>query len=273
MSGAAASGAPADAAELPVVLLCGGQGTRLREETGVRPKPMIEIGGRPLLWHIMSAYAAMGCREFVLCLGYKGQLIKDYFWHYRLENSDVTLDLGGADVTWHDRHLQDDWRVTLADTGAAAMTGARLARVRRYLGDRSFFLTYGDGVSDVDLGALLDHHRKGDRLVTDTGVHPPSRFGELRVGDDEVVRDFIEKPQLEREVVNGGFFVMEPGVFDYVADDEACVLEREPLERLTADDQLVVYRHDGFWQCMDTYRDLSLLEHLWAAGDAPWRVW
>ncbi len=262
-----------DLGEVPVVLLCGGQGTRLREETGVRPKPMIEIGGRPILWHIMKGYAAAGCREFVLCLGYKGQLIKDYFWHYRLQNSDVTLDLGDGGITWHGDHLEHDWRVTLADTGELAMTGARLARVRRHIGDRSFFLTYGDGVGDVDLAALLRRHRAHGRLVTVTGVHPPSRFGELRADDDEVVRDFIEKPNLEQEVVNGGFFAMEAGVFDYLSKDDGCVLEREPLERLVADDQLVVFRHRGFWQCMDTYRDLRLLEDLWADGKAPWRTW
>jgi glucose-1-phosphate cytidylyltransferase len=261
------------AADLPVVLLCGGQGTRLREETGVRPKPLIEIGGRPILWHIMKGYAAAGCREFVLCLGYKGELIKDYFWHYQLRNSDVTLDLGSGEIAWHNQHLATEWQVTMADTGELAMTGARLARVRHYLGDRPFFLTYGDGVADVDLDGLLRHHRSHRRLVTITGVHPPSRFGELRAGTDEIVRDFIEKPQLEREVVNGGFFVMEPGVFDYVFDEDHCVLEREPLERLAADDQLVVYGHDGFWHCMDTYRDLTLLEELWSDGKAPWRTW
>jgi glucose-1-phosphate cytidylyltransferase len=260
-------------AELPVVLLCGGLGTRLREETGVRPKPLIEIGGRPILWHIMKGYAAAGCEEFVLCLGYKGQLIKDYFWHYRLENSDVTLDLGGSgDVIWHNHHLETSWRVTLADTGALAGTGARLAKVRRYLGDRPFFLTYGDGVSDVDLDGLLAFHRSHGRLVTVTGVNPPSRFGELRADGGGVVRDFIEKPHLEGELVNGGFFVMEPGVFDYLSDDDGCVLERDPLERLAADGQLVVRPHPGFWQCMDTYRDLELLEGLWRQAP-PWKIW
>ena len=260
--------------ELPVVLLCGGLGTRLREETGVRPKPLIEIGGRPILWHIMKGYAAAGCEEFVLCLGYKGQLIKDYFWHYRLQNSDVTLDLGvTGDVIWHNHHLETSWRVTLADTGALAGTGARLAKVQRYLGDRPFFLTYGDGVSDVDLDQLLAFHRSHGRLVTVTGVNPPSRFGELRADGAGVVRDFIEKPHLEGELVNGGFFVMEPGVFDYLSDDDGCVLERDPLERLAADGQLVVHPHHGFWQCMDTYRDLELLEGLWQQKDPPWKVW
>jgi glucose-1-phosphate cytidylyltransferase len=260
-------------ADLPVVLLCGGLGTRLREETGVRPKPLIEIGGRPILWHIMKGYAAAGCEEFVLCLGYKGQLIKDYFWHYRLQNSDVTLDLGGSgDVIWHNHHLETSWQVTLADTGLTAGTGARLARVRRYLGDRRFFLTYGDGVSDVDLPGLLDFHCSHGRLVTVMGVNPPSRFGELRADPGGVVRDFIEKPHLEGELVNGGFFVMEPGAFDYLSADDGCVLERDPLERLAADGQLVVHPHGGFWQCMDTYRDLELLEGLWRE-DPPWKVW
>jgi glucose-1-phosphate cytidylyltransferase len=258
--------------DLPVVILCGGLGTRLREETVVRPKPMIEIGGRPILWHIMKSYATAGCREFILCLGYKGQLIKDYFWHYRLQNADVTLELGG-DVTWHNRHLEDDWRVTLADTGEAAGTGARLARVRRYVGDRRFFLTYGDGVADVDFDDLLEHHDDHGRLVTVTGIHPPSRFGELRSDDDGVVRSFIEKPQLENELVNGGFFVMEPGMFDYVSESDECTLEREPLDRLASDNQLVVHPHRGFWQCMDTYRDLERLEGLWRDGKAPWRTW
>ena len=259
-------------ADLPVVILCGGLGTRLREETVVRPKPMIEIGGRPILWHIMKSYAAAGCREFILCLGYKGQLIKDYFWHYRLQNSDVTLDLGG-DVTWHNRHLEDDWRVTLAETGETAGTGARLARVRRYVGDRRFFLTYGDGVADVDLDGLVEHHVGHGRLVTVTGIHPPSRFGELRSDGDGIVRSFIEKPQLENELVNGGFFVMQPGVFDYVSEADECTLEREPLDRLAGDDQLVVHPHEGFWQCMDTYRDLERLEGLWRDGKPPWRTW
>lgn len=260
-------------ADLPVVLLCGGLGTRLREETGVRPKPLVEIGGRPILWHIMKGFSAGGCEEFVLCLGYLGQLIKDYFWHYQLQNSDVTLDLGGSgEVVWHNRHLETSWRVTLSDTGLAAGTGARLAKVRRYLGERRFFLTYGDGVSDVDLERLLAFHCDHGRLVTVTGVNPPSRFGELRADGDGVVRTFIEKPQLGGELVNGGFFVMEPGVFSYLSEEDGCVLEREPLERLADDGQLVVYPHHGFWQCMDTYRDLQLLEGLWRERP-PWKVW
>jgi len=258
---------------LTTMILCGGLGTRLREETEYRPKPMVEIGGRPILWHIMNLYAFHGHSEFVLCLGYKGDRIKDYFLNYEAHQSDFTIELGRSHaITYHDSHAQDGWKVTLADTGLMTQTGARVKRASRYVcGDR-FLLTYGDGLANVDISALLAFHEQQGKLATVTGIVPISRFGELLTDGDRVVR-FNEKPVAQTGLVSGGFFVFERGALDYLTDLEACVLEREPLERLAADGQLAVYRHRGFWQCMDTYRDVQQLNQLWDTGQPPWKVW
>ncbi len=254
-----------------VVILCGGQGTRMREETEFRPKPMVEIGGRPLLWHLMKHYAGHGFADFVLCLGYRGAMVKDYFLNYRPLASDVTVDLRTGGVTY-ETDRPEDWRVTLADTGEDAMTGARVKRVARYLGDHDLFLcTYGDGLADVDLQALVAFHRSHGRLATVTGVNPPARFGRLGL-DGDAVSDFAEKP-VEDGRISSGFFVFSRAVLDHLSADATCVLEREPLQRLATAGELRMYRHDGFWQCADTIRDVELLRGLWAAGTAPWRTW
>jgi glucose-1-phosphate cytidylyltransferase len=254
-----------------VVLLCGGQGTRMREETEFRPKPMVEVGGRPLLWHIMKSYAHHGFSDFVLCLGYRGQMIKRYFFDYQLLNSDVTFDLqtGAAEFSGAGG---DAWRVTCADTGDGSMTGARVKRIEPYLGDSDLVLvTYGDGLADIDLSDLVDFHRSHGRMATVTGVHAPARFGQL-VADGGWVRQFAEKPT-ETGWINGGFFVFDRAFFDRLSPHPACVLEHEPLERLAADGELAVYHHDGYWQCADTLRDVELLRALWDGGSAPWRTW
>jgi glucose-1-phosphate cytidylyltransferase len=257
---------------MKTIILCGGLGTRLREETEYKPKPMVEIGGRPILWHIMKRYAAFGHKDFILCLGYKGEVIKDYFYNYQLRTSDVTVTLGRSQsVEFHNTHPEEGWKVTLVETGANAMTGARIKRAAKHLGGEPFMLTYGDGVADVDIPALLDFHKKHGRIATVTGVHPPSRFGEL-VTQGERVLDFSEKPQTHQGAINGGFFVMNPAALDYLADDDACILEKQPLENLAREGELMVYQHKGFWQCMDTFRDLQLLNKLWDSGEAPWRA-
>ncbi len=257
---------------MKAVLLCGGQGTRMREETEFRPKPMVEIGGRPILWHIMKLYAAADVREFVLCLGYRGAMIKDYFLHYHAQNSDISLDLASGDVHLHRRH-REDWRVTLVDTGLDSMTGARVKRIAPYIGEDDVFLcTYGDGLADIDIAALIAFHRSHGHLATVTGVTPPSRFGRL-VADGSTVNTFAEKPVDGDEQINGGFFVFDRRVLDRLGDDPSCVLEREALEDLARDRQLRVYEHRGFWQCADTVRDVELLRALWKDGTAPWRVW
>lgn len=254
---------------VPVVILCGGQGIRLREQTERRPKPMIEIAGRPMLWHLMRFYASHGFNDFVLCLGYLGDVIKRYFLDFAALESDFTVDLSApGKIAYHHRE-QVDWRVTCVDTGAEAMTGARLARVARYLECDDFMLTYGDGLADVDLGDLLAFHRAHGRLATVTGVRPPGRFGELQTDTTSVVR-FREKP-VDGARINGGFFVFKRRFLDHVRDDDACVLERDPLERVAHDGELQMFAHDGFWQCLDTYRDLLKLELAWNGGDAPWR--
>jgi glucose-1-phosphate cytidylyltransferase len=254
-----------------VVLLCGGQGTRMREETEFRPKPMVEVGGRPLLWHIMKTFGQAGLRDFVLCLGYRGQMIKQYFLDYQLHSSDVTFDLAGGGVEYGPRSAED-WRVTCADTGEQSMTGARVKRVEPYLDDAELVLvTYGDGVADLDVAELIAFHRSHGRLATVTGVHAPARFGQL-AGDGIWVRQFAEKP-LETGWINGGFFVFEREVLELLSPDPACVLEHEPLEWLASHGQLAVYRHEGYWQCADTLRDVELLRRLWDSGQAPWRTW
>lgn len=255
---------------MKAVILAGGLGSRLAEETTVRPKPMVEIGGRPILWHIMSIYASYGFNEFVVALGYKGEVIKDYFLNFYALNNDLTIDLGTGRTIIHDGN-QPNWRIHLVDTGLRTQTGGRIKRLARWIGKETFMLTYGDGVADVDLRRLVDFHRSHGKLATVTAVRPPARFGGLSFDGDLVVR-FVEKPQTGEGWINGGFFVLEPGVLDYIEGDDT-VWEREPLERLAADGQLVAYKHAGFWQPMDTLREKQLLEALWESGKAPWRIW
>lgn len=257
---------------LDVVILCGGQGTRLREETEFKPKPLVEIGGHPILWHIMKHYRVHGLRDFILCLGYKGDLIKDFFLNYNAHRSDFTVDLASGAVTSLAHEAGLDWRVTLADTGVDALTARRLVLAAKYLRGDTFFATYGDGISNVDLDALYDHHKRSGKLATVTAVHPSSRFGELQL-DGNVVSTFKEKPQTNEGWINGGFFVFERRALDRVPADTNVALESGLLEQLAQDGQLSVYRHEGFWQCMDTYREMLLLNEMWQEGNAPWKTW
>jgi len=259
---------------MKVVILCGGKGTRLREETEYRPKPMVPIGDRPILWHIMKIYAAHGFKEFVLCLGYKGELIKEFFRNYLWNTCDVTLSLGRrADVRFHGHHDEEDWTITLADTGAESMTAWRIRSIDRHLGDdERFLLTYGDGVGDVPVPAVIAAHRASGKLCTLTAVHPPGRFGELSLRD-ATVAGFNEKPQAEGGYINGGFMVCERGLIAELPDDPGVMLEQGPLQRLAASGRLGAYRHHGFWQPMDTFQEFALLKRLWATGQAPWKIW
>jgi glucose-1-phosphate cytidylyltransferase len=253
-----------------VVILAGGYGTRLAEETEIKPKPMVDIGGRPILWHIMKLYSAFGHNDFIVCLGYKGYVIKEYFSNYFLHMSDVTFDLRSNSMTVH-HNAAEPWSVTLIDTGAATQTGGRLKRVREHLGDATFAMTYGDGVADIDLDALLEFHRSQGARATVTAVRPPARFGALEV-DESRVTAFHEKPLGDGGWISGGFFILEPAVIDLIEGD-ATAWEREPLEALAAAGQLAAFQHGGFWHPMDTLRDKLFLENLWASGNAPWNLW
>lgn len=252
---------------MKVVILAGGFGTRLSELTGEIPKPMVPIGQRPILWHIMNHYAKYGYKEFVLALGYKAEIIKYFFLNYPTLNSDFTIDMRTGDVDWHNR-VNEDWKVTLVDTGLKSMTGGRLRRLKSILADEPFLLTYGDGVSDVDIKALVDFHNTSNKMVTVTTVHPGARFGELDIEQNEV-RSFKEKPQTTQGWINGGFFVIEPEFLNLISSDDT-ILEKEPLESVALDGQLSAFKHEGFWQCMDTVRDRNYLEDLWVKGKAPW---
>jgi glucose-1-phosphate cytidylyltransferase len=252
------------------VILAGGYGTRISEESHLKPKPMIEIGGKPILWHLLKIYTAHGITDFVICGGYREYVIKEYFSNYFLHMSDVTFDMAGNTMEIH-RRRAEPWRVTLVDTGLATMTGGRLKRVREYVADGTFCMTYGDGLADVDIGKLVAFHRASGKLATVTAVQPAARFGALGIDGDSVGR-FEEKPRGEGNWVNGGFFVLEPAVIDYVEGD-ATIWERAPLERLAAEGQLAAYRHEGFWSAVDTLRDKNHLEEVWASGAAPWKVW
>ena len=250
---------------MKVVILCGGKGTRMREETEFRPKPMVEIGERPILWHIMKAYARSGFNDFVLCLGYKGEIIKEYFYHYAVRNCNLTVNLRDGSASFYGRESIPDWRITMVETGAETMTGARIKRIEPYIDGDTFFLTYGDGVTDLNIKNVLEFHESHGRIGTVTGVSPPSRYGELHIEKNRVL-SFKEKPERAEGSINGGYFVFSRDFFAYLDEKEDCVLEREPLERLAGDDQLRVYHHSGFWQCMDTYRDYKFLESLWRSG-------
>jgi glucose-1-phosphate cytidylyltransferase len=252
------------------VILAGGLGTRISEETTNRPKPMVELGGRPVLWHIMKTYAAHGINDFIVCCGYKGYVIKEYFANYALHASDITFDMRDRTMQVHST-AAEPWTVTLVDTGEATMTGGRLLRVRKYLGDEPFCFTYGDGLSDVDIRAVIDHHLRSGALATMTTVQPPGRFGAIRFDEKKII-GFDEKPQGDGAWINGGYFVLSSGVFAYLEGDET-VWERQPLERLAAEGKLSAFVHRGFWQPMDTLRDKQQLEELWSSGAAPWKVW
>jgi len=257
---------------MKAVILAGGTGTRISEETNLRPKPMIEIGGKPILWHIMKMYSAHGIREFIICCGYKGYVIKEYFANYFLHTSDVTFDMTNNQMEVHHRYAEP-WRVTLVDTGEQTMTGGRLRRVAPYLKDEeAFCFTYGDGVSNVDITKLIEFHREHQLKATLTAVFPPGRFGALDINSDQRVVSFKEKPKGDGAMINGGFFVLSPKVIDLLVDDST-VWENQPLEKLAESGQLKAFKHEGFWQPMDTLRDKNLLEEFWARGNAPWKVW
>ncbi|MCM8763865.1 MAG: glucose-1-phosphate cytidylyltransferase [Candidatus Omnitrophica bacterium] len=257
---------------MKVVILCGGRGTRMEEETEIRPKPMVEIGGKPILWHIMKIYSHYGFDDFILCLGYKGKIIKEYFLNYQVMNSDFTLKLDRGDLTFYNETSEKNWQITFVDTGENAQTGARVKRIEKYVDGDLFMLTYGDGVASINIDDLLKFHKSHRKIGTVTGVHPSSRFGDLVIRGDQVV-EFGEKPQVKNGFINGGFFVFNREFFQYLRDDDDCYMEREPLENLAKDGQLKVYLHEDFWQCMDTRRELDILNKLWASGNPPWKVW
>jgi glucose-1-phosphate cytidylyltransferase len=260
---------------MKVVILCGGRGTRLREETEFRPKPMLPIGNRPILWHIMKTYAHYGHRDFILCLGYKGDMIRDYFRNYLWNTCDATLRLGiEPEIRFHTRHDEEDWSVTLADTGENSMTAYRVRLIEKYLGDDdAFLLTYGDGVGNIDINGSIEFHRRSGQICAMTAVHPPGRFGELGLDETGRVQGFNEKPQAEGGFINGGYMVCSRRIFGYLPEDPGVMLEQDPMRRLTAEGELGAFRHEGFWQPMDTFQEFTLLNSLWEKGNAPWKVW
>lgn len=256
---------------MKVVILAGGFGTRLSEETVLKPKPMIEIGGKPILWHIMKIYSAQGYNDFVICLGYKGYVIKEYFANYFLHQSDVTFDIANNKMEIHNTNA-DPWKVTLVDTGLNTMTGGRVKRIKDYINNEPFMLTYGDGVGDVDIPSLVDFHKKNNALVTVTSVQPSGRFGTLNISNESKVNAFEEKPKGERGWINGGFFVCDPSVIDYI-DNDTTIWERKPMETIANQGKMFAYIHEGYWKCMDTLRDKNELESTWEDQNCPWRVW
>lgn len=267
---------PLNPADVPVVILCGGMGTRLREASEKLPKPLVDIGGKPILWHIMKTYSEHGFRRFVLCLGYKSELIKRYFLELREQTSDFTLDLAGdQQPQYHGNAVEEDWEITFVETGLETGTGGRIKKVADYVAGDVFALTYGDGIGDVDLGAELRHHVRHGRVATVTGVHPTSRFGEIHVDEDaSQVTEFNEKPTLATGWVSGGFFLFNRSfVDDYLTDEPSLLLEKDPLQRVARDGQLTIFAHDGFWAGMDTFRDWTELNRVWDLGEAPWKVW
>ncbi len=256
---------------MKVVILAGGLGTRISEESIIKPKPMVEIGGKPILWHIMKIYSRFGYNDFVVCLGYKGYVIKEYFANYFMHNSNVTYDLQGNNVEIHDS-VCEPWKITLVDTGDETMTGGRIKRVERFIDGNEFMLTYGDGVADIDIGQLVNFHHQHGRKATLTSVMPPGRFGIIDFGADNSINKFVEKPKADGSWINAGFFVLNKDVFDYI-DGDGCTWERAPLERLAQEGQLMSYKHHGFWQAMDTLRDKNILNDMWNKGNAPWKIW
>ncbi|MDD4347481.1 MAG: glucose-1-phosphate cytidylyltransferase [Opitutales bacterium] len=257
---------------MKVVILAGGLGTRISEETDIKPKPMIEVGGKPILWHIMKLYSHYGFNEFVICAGYKAYSIKDFFYHYYMHSSDMTIDMSTNEVTFHHSHAEH-WKVTVVDTGLNSMTGGRIKRVQPYIGDESFMLTYGDGVSNVNIQSLVDYHKVSGKLATLTAVQPSGKFGALQLSQSSEVTSFMEKPKGDGSWINGGFFVCEPDVFSYITEDDSCIWERGPMESLSRDGQLGAYKFSGFWKPMDTLRDKLELSEMWDNGNAPWKVW
>lgn len=258
---------------MKVVILAGGLGTRIREETEYRPKPMVQIGTKPILWHIMKIYDHFGFHDFIICLGYKGAVIKDYFLHYEVMNSDFTVNLGNRNnITLHNDHTERNWNVTLAETGEKSQTGSRVKKIEQYIGEDTFMLTYGDAVADIDIEKLLAFHHSHGKIGTVTGVHQPSRFGELCI-ESQCVKRFSEKPQTNEGFVSGGFFVFNKKFFSYLNDTDECVLEKDSIEKLSADNQLMIYKHEGFWQCCDTFRELEILNNLWTHLNPPWKLW
>ncbi len=260
---------------MKVVILCGGKGTRLREETEYRPKPMVPIGNRPILWHIMKTYAAHGHKDFILCLGYKGEMIKDFFRNYLWMTSDVSLRLGRLPkIKFHNRHDEEDWNVTLVDTGDNSMTAHRLKQIQPHIArGETFLFTYGDGLSDLDINSVVKEHKRAKKICTVSAVHPVGRFGALNIDTDGVIHTFVEKPQVEQAYVNGGYMVCDYKIFNYLPDDPAVMFEHKPITDLVRDGQLHSYRHEGFWQPMDTYQEMQHLNQLWADGKAPWKIW
>lgn len=257
---------------MKVVILAGGMGTRISEESHLKPKPMIEIGDAPILWHIMKYYSSYGFHDFIICCGYKGYAIKEYFADYYLHRSDITFDFSDNNKMFIHNNVAEPWKVTLVDTGLHTMTGGRLKRVREYLGDETFMMTYGDGLSDVDLSHLLRFHREHGKTATLTAIQPGGRYGVLDIDGEQTVRRFAEKAREDGGWINGGFMVLEPKIFSYIEGDKT-FLEKEPLEKLAHDGELAAYRHEGFWKCMDTMRDKGMLEQLWETGQAPWKRW
>ncbi len=257
---------------MKVVLLAGGLGTRISEETDVKPKPMVEIGGMPILWHIMKLYSHYGFSDFVICAGYKAYCIKDFFYHYFMHSADMTFDMVTNKVTYHDSHAEP-WKVTVVDTGLNTMTGGRIKKIQSYIGNEPFMLTYGDGVSNIDIPMLIEHHNKSGRLATLTAVQPSGKFGALQITDTDQIASFMEKPQGDGAWINGGFFVCEPQMFDYIKEGDATIWERGPLEGAARDGMLHAYKHTGFWKPMDTLRDKLELNDMWDSNKAPWKVW
>jgi len=257
---------------MKVILLAGGYGTRIAEETDIKPKPMIEIGGKPILWHIMKIYSHYGFNDFVILLGYKGYYIKEYFANYFLHQSDITIDMQTNKMEVHN-NTSEPWKVTLVDTGLDTMTGGRIKRAQDYIGNEPFLLTYGDGVSDIDIAKSVEFHKSSGKTVTMTAIQPEARFGNLDIDDNQNVKKFIEKPKSEAGWINGGFFVCEPEVIDYISEDENCIFEQKPLQELALDGKMIAFKHHGFWQPMDTLRDNQKLNKLWKDKQAPWKVW
>jgi glucose-1-phosphate cytidylyltransferase len=257
---------------MKVVILAGGLGTRLSEETELRPKPMVEIGGRPILWHIMKIYSHYGFDDFIICCGYKSYYIKDYFYHYYMHATDITVDLASNTVTYHNS-ASEPWKITLVDTGLETMTGGRIKRIQKYVGNEPFMMTYGDGVADVDINKLVKYHKEKGKIATLTAVLPSGKFGALEIMGDGSIASFFEKPQGDGSWVNGGFFVLQPEVFDFIPKEDSTVFERKPLENLALKGQLQAYKHTGFWKPMDTLREKTELQIFWDTGDAPWKIW